>query len=306
MQLPWNSTVFPDLNRIVRFAFSNTTAKQRRPLRDDLYRRSVIRNTPLTEFPAPSAPRQLLDDFEGYATDAALRGFYSYVNSPTTTATTASLATPAPQGGKALKLGIDFSAGQWPWGAVISSKVAPFALPTNAVVSVRFKGEPALAATADNGTTFWLSFYDKAGGRINFITAGAPVVTSEWTTLEARFANFGNTSTVDIGNLVQWRILVQGWQGTADSTALSGAVYVDDVRITVPDAPKPSLTLLRNGNALSLKMDGLTVGKAYEVKTSSTLSAWTSAATVNATAGTAIWPITPNEPKAFFQLVEKP
>ena len=100
--------------------------------------------------------------------------------------------------------------------------------------------------------------------------------------------------------------MAQGWQGTADSTALSGAVYVDDVRITIPTASKPSLTLLRNGNALSLKMDGLTASKTYEVRTSSNLSTWSSATTVKATAGTANWPIASSELNRFFQLLEMP
>jgi hypothetical protein len=134
------------------------------------------------------------------------------------TVTTASLETPAPQGTNALKLAIDFGAGQWPWGAVYSGFVAPFSLPTNAVVSLWFKGDPTLAPVADGGTVFYISFYDQGGNPIHFTTS-APVTSSQWTKLEARFGQFWSSAVVDTGNLVQWRILVEGWQGTADFAA---------------------------------------------------------------------------------------
>jgi hypothetical protein len=106
---------------------------------------------------------------------------------------------------------------------------------------------------------------------------------------------------------VQWRILLQGWTGTTDSQPLSGtAVYVDDIRISVPTATKPSLTMTKDGKALSLKMDGLTAGKTYQVQTSSNLTSWTSATEINATASTATWSVTPSESKAFYQVMQKP
>src|ERR1035441_5780531 len=118
-----------------------------------------IRDSALIEFPPPSPMRAKIDDFEGYADSTALTNFYHYVNGGPTV-TTASLSTPAPQGANALKLAIDFGAGQWPWGSVCSGYVAPFALPTNTVVSFWFKGDPALAPVADDGTVLRLSFYD--------------------------------------------------------------------------------------------------------------------------------------------------
>jgi hypothetical protein len=233
---PWNSPALPDLSKIVRFAFTQYGSETA----IDAYSASVyiddimVRNTPLVEFPAASSPRPLIDDFEGYASDAAMGDFYSIVSSPAATVTTATQATPAPQGSKALKLAIDFSSGQYPWGSVKSAIVAPFSFPTNAVVTLKFKGAPELASVADGGTSFWLSFYDNAGQVMNFISAAAPVFSSDWITIQASLSDFGDISTVDIGNLVQWRILVQGWEGKTDQAAMSAAFYVDDIRIGVP------------------------------------------------------------------------
>lgn len=307
IQQPWDSTTPPDLSRIARFAFFQYGSEAAlEPYTATIHLSDLmVRDTPLTEFPLPSAPRELIDDFESYTDDAALRGFYTYQNSPAATATVASLESPAPQGSKALKLAIEFAPGQYPWGSVRSGMVAPFSLPTNAVVSVRLKGDPALAALADDGTTFWLSFYDKAGKGINYSTPAAPVISSEWTPLEARLADFGDTSTVDIGNLVQWRILVEGWMGTAEQPAGSGTFYVDDIRITIPNAERPSLRLTREAGTLKLSMDHLTSGTAYELRTSSDLLQWSTATTINATSSTATWTVSPPKTLAFFQLVEK-
>jgi len=309
-ELTWDTTGnYPDMNRIVQFAFFQYGSQgaidpyTATVYVDDL----MVRDTPLIEFPPPSAPRQVIDDFEGYANDAALLETYKVVNSPPATSTTPVLTSSASQGSKALKLAVDFAGGQWPWGAMRSKTVAPFSLPTNAVVSVRFKGDPALAPFTDDGTSFWVSFYDRAGGYVNFITGGAPVVSGDWTTLTATFADLGDTSTVDIGNLVEWRILVQGWTGTADSQPLAGTTfYVDDIRISVPTASKPSVTAAKDGKSLSLKLDGLTSGKIYQVRTSSNLTAWSSATEITATGVTATWTVDPNEDKAFYQVMEKP
>ncbi|MEI6396221.1 MAG: hypothetical protein WCT12_34595, partial [Verrucomicrobiota bacterium] len=213
IEKPWDSPGLPNFTNIVQFKFylygqgDPAGAEFLATIYiDDM----MLRETPLIEFPPPSAMRALIDDFEGYADDAALRSFYSYQNSPTATVTTASLQTPAPQGSKALKLAIDFAAGQYPWGSVRSAIVAPFSLPTNAVVSLRLKGDPTLAPIADDGTTFWISFYDAAGRGVNFSTPATPVISSEWTTLKASFGQFWGGATVDTGNLVQWRILVEG------------------------------------------------------------------------------------------------
>jgi hypothetical protein len=308
---PWNSPGLPDLSRISRLAFyqygmgeAPVDAYTATIYIDDL----TLRDGPLTEFPLPAAPRELIENFEGYADDAALRGFYEYVNGTATTVTTAALETPAPQGNKALKLGIDFSSGQYPWGSVRSASVAPFSFPSNAVLSVRFKGDPALAGVTDDGTSFWVSFYDKADRPIHFVTSGAAVANPEWTTLELPFSSLPDTSTVDVGNLVKWRILVQGWTGTPESTELPGAAfYIDDIRIVVPTAQQPSVGISRVGKDLTLNLGGLTAGKSYDVKTSPTLApaAWTTATTINATSATASWAVTPLESKAFYQLIEK-
>lgn len=236
VEKPWDSQALPNLGQIVRFAFfqygSETALDEYTAtvLLDEL----MIRNAPLNEFPLPADPRSLIDDFEGYAEDAALTAFYSYVSSPATTTTVASLETPAPQGSKALRLSVDFSAGQYPWGSVRSAKVAPFSFPTNAVASFRFRGDPSLADASDAGTAFWISFYDASGGVIHHVAAPSLVTSGEWTSVEVPLSGFGDTSTVDVGNLVQWRLLVQGWEGTAESPARSGVFLVDDVRITVP------------------------------------------------------------------------
>lgn len=233
IEKPWDSPVLPDLNDIVRFSFFQYGSQAAIPEYtatlhlDDL----MLRNTPLTEFPPAAEPRSLIDNFEGYADDAALLGFYTYANSPAATATTASLISPAPQGNKALRLAINFAAGQYPWGSVRSPVVAPFSLPTNATVSLRFRGDPSLAAVADGGTSFWLSFFDTAGRPIHYITEPAQVTSGEWTELSATLADFTDTAAVDIGNLVQWRILVQAWQGTPENAAQSAVFDIDDIQI---------------------------------------------------------------------------
>jgi hypothetical protein len=304
LEKPWNSPALPDLSKIVRFAFYQYgSEKAIEPytatiLVDDV----MIRNAPLIEFPAPAAFRPLLDDFESYADEAALRAFYSYQNSPATTVTTASLDTPAPQGSKALKLALDFAAGQYPWGCVRSGVVAPFSLPTNAVVALRLKGDPALASVADAGTTFWLSFFDTAGRRIDFVTAGAPVVTSQWTTLEARLENFGDTSTVDIGNLVQWRLLVQAYEGVPEQAAMSATLYVDDIRMSILP---PVLSIMRDGNSLQLSAARLVLGKVYVLQSSTDLKQWTPGTSVTATSSTATWTVPAAQKLEFLRLAEK-
>jgi hypothetical protein len=307
IEQPWDSPGLPDLSQIVQFAFFQYGSQAALdPYTATIYLDELmVRDRPLTEFPLPSAPRELIDDFEGYADNAALSTFYSYQNSPSATVTTASLQMPAPQGNQALKLAIDFAAGQWPWGSVRSATVQPFSLPTNAVVSMRIKGDPALAGVADSGTVLWLSFYDQTGRGINYITAPDPVISTEWTTLQAHLADFGDTSTVDIGNITQWRILVEGWMGTADSAALSASVYVDDIRITVPPPEQPILSLGPDGAGFKLTMDHLTVGANYELRSSPDCAQWSLVTATNASSTTATWLIPNNQPKAFFRLVQQ-
>jgi hypothetical protein len=304
IQAPWNSPALPDLNNIVQFSFylygqgSPPGPEYTATIYiDDLQ----VRNTPLTEFPPPSPMRGLIDNFEEYANDAALLSFYSYVDSPAATVTTASLQTPAPQGANALELAIDFATGQYPWGSVMSGVVAPFSLPTNAVVSFWLKGDPTLAPVADAGTTFWLSFYDAAGNGFNFSTPAAPVISSQWTKLQASFGQFWSSAVVDTGNLVQWRILVEGWAGTAASTALSGTFYVDDIQITVP----PVLAVVRQGGALQLLMKDLMPGTTYTLRQTADFSQWTTT-TIQATNTSQPWPIPTGQQKGFFQLYYTP
>jgi hypothetical protein len=242
--------------------------------------------------------RAKIDDFEGYADSTALLGAYHYVNGGPTV-TTASLETPAPQGTNALKLAIDFGAGQWPWGAVYSGFVAPFSLPTNAVVSLWFKGDPTLAPVADGGTVFYISFYDQGGNPIHFTTS-APVTSSQWTKLEASFGQFWSGAVVDTGNLVQWRVLVESWQGTVDSQPMSGTFAVDDIMITVP----PVLAVVRQGGALVLSMNDLIPGTSYTLRQTSDFSQWTTT-TIQATSTSQTWPI-PAGQKGFFQLYYTP
>lgn len=302
---PWDSPALPDLNNIIQFKLyiygqgdPPGTEFQATFYVDDIQ----VRDSALIEFPPPSAPRGLLDDFESYANDAALMSTYTTVVSPAATTATASLATPAPQGNKALKLAIDFAPGQWPWGSVRSAKVAPFSFPTNAVVQFKFKGDPALAPVTDAGTTFWITFYDSDGQSFSYNDVSGPVGSSEWVTLQAKYSDFWNGgSPADTGNLVQWRLLVQGWTGTAESPALSGTFYVDDVRIVVPSPTRPKLSVLRQGSNLTLKMEDLVPGTTYTVRQTANFSQWTTATTIQPTQTTATWPIPAGE-KAFYQL----
>jgi len=306
---PWNSTALPDLSRIVRFAFYQYgSAGVLPPYTAVIYLDEVaIRDQPLVEpieFPSPSAPREIIENFEGYADDAALTAFYTIVNSPsTTTLTTPSLTSPAPQGSKALKMAIDFSNGQYPWGSLRSGFVAPFSFPTNAVASVRVKGDPSLAAIADGGTTFWLCFYDRAGNRIIHMAGTPPVISSDWTNVQATLADFTDASKVDIGNLVRWEVLVEGWTGVPEQAAASGTFYIDDIRITVPTTP-PALSIVRDGTTLALKLEQLTPGKSYQLRTSIDLTQWTTATVINASSPSTTWTIPSGQTKGFYQLVQ--
>ncbi|HRZ55271.1 MAG TPA: hypothetical protein P5525_07430 [Candidatus Paceibacterota bacterium] len=303
---PWDSPGLPDLGRIVRMSFFQYGSQAAiEPytatiLVDDL----MVRDTPL--FPAPAPLRSLLDDFEGYADTIALEAFYTYQNSPAElTSTAASLLTPAPQGNKGLELGIYFAAGQYPWGSVRSAIVEPFSFPADGVVTLRFKGDPALAGAADAGTSFWLTFYDQAGGAASFVTDGAPVVSGEWTTLEARRSDFSNASAVDFGNLVQWRLLVQAREGTAESEPVYAVFSLDDLRIGTEPAAPPTLSVGRDGSSIVLTASGLTAGKVYRLSSSANLTQWTPGAEVTATATTATWTVQPTQNVEFFRVAEK-
>lgn len=306
IEQPWDSSGLPDLSQIARFSWFQYGSQAA----IDTYTAVVqiddlaVLDAPLVDFAPPSKPRVLIDDFEGYASNDALLSFYGYQDSPAATVTTGVLSTPAPQGNNALLFSVDFAAGQYPWGSVRSAMVAPFSFPTNAVVTLRFKGDPGLAQVADDGTSFWISFYDKTGQGINYLS-GADVVTSgEWTTITAAFQDFWSTSPVDLGNLVQWRLLVQGWTGSPESEPSSGSFQVDDIRITVPTVP-PSLAISRGGDSLKVQLSQLTPGKTYELRVTPDLKQWSTATTLTATTSTAEWIVAPVVSHGFFQLVEK-
>jgi hypothetical protein len=300
--LTWDTTGMPDLSNIVQFKIYiyGQGDPAGTPFTASIYVDELqIRDSALIEFPPPSPMRARIDDFEGYADSTALLGFYHYVNGGPTV-TTASLETPAPQGTNALKLAIDFGAGQWPWGAAYSAYVTPFSFPTNATVSLWFKGDPALTQVADDGTVFYISFYDQGGNPIHFTTS-APVTSSQWTKLEASFGQFWSGAVVDTGNLVQWRVLVEGWQGTVDSQPMSGAFAVDNIMITVP----PVLAVVRQGAGLELQMSDLIPGTTYTLRQTSDFSQWTTT-TIQATATSQTWPIPTGQPKGFYQLFYTP
>jgi hypothetical protein len=300
IEAPWDSPGLPNLNNIVQFKFflygqgdPAATAFPATIYLDEL----MIRDTALVEFPSPSPVRGFIDDFEGYADDTALLNFYSYWNSPAATLTTASLFSPAPQGSKALKLAIDFAAGRYPWGSVRSPILTPFAMPTNAIVQFRFKGDPTLAPVADDATGFWLSFYDQANNSVNYTSSSSLVTSNGWVTIKAGYSDFWASAAVDTGNLVRWRILVQGWNGTDATPPLSGTFYVDDIKITVP----PTLAIVRQGSTLTLQLSSLIPGNTYTVRQSTDFSIWSTATTITATGSTASWTI-PAGQKAFYQV----
>jgi hypothetical protein len=302
---PWDSPGLPDLSNITQFKFY--LYGQGAPAGpaysavvhiDDV----MIRDTPLVEFPPASPMRALIDDFEGYADSGALMSFYSYMNSPAATFSTATLESPAPQGNKALKLAIDFASGQYPWGSVRSAVVAPFSIPTNAVVQFRVKGDPSLASIADAGTTIWLSFYDEAGRGFNFSTDSVPVTSSDWMTLKVAYNQFWSNTPVDTGNLVRWRILTEGWMGTPDSQATSGTFYFDDIRVTVP----PVLEVYTEGSALKLRLKDLIPGTTYTLMRTENFSGWTTAATIQANSSTETWTIPGGQQAGFYQLSYTP
>ena len=119
--------------------------------------------------------------------------------------------------------------------------------------------------------------------------------------MTAHYNQFWSGSPTDTGNIVQWRLLVQGWTGSAASTAMSGAFYVDDIWIGVP----PVLNLaLGTGNNKQLEMTGLIPGTEYTLRESPDLVNWTSTK-ITPTASTYVLPI-PAGNKGFYQLYYVP
>jgi len=303
-QFPWDASGTIDMSQISRIAFFQYGSQaELDPYTATIYVDEVqVSDEPLTEFPPPSEPRDLIDDFEDYADDQALRSFYSYENSWHPTVTVASVGTPAPQGNQALRLDIDFAAGQWTWGSVRSPILEPFSLPPDSVVTLRFKGDSTLTGVADAGSNFWLSFYDEGGKRMDYISDAAPVISSDWTTIQITGDDFGDTSTIDTGNLVQWRILVEGW--AEDQPALSATFYVDDIRVSTP-VIQPVLSAARENGNIRLDMAQLTSGVDYELRSSTNLKDWTVVTVITADSDTASQLVTADQEIACFQLVER-
>ena len=169
---------------------------------------------------------------------------------------------------------------------------------------MKMKGDAGLTEVADSGTNFWLSFYDAAGNRMNYITDIAPVISNDWTTLTINMDDFGDTSTIDTGNLVQWRILVEGWAEA--NPALSGSFFVDDIRVSTLEMQQPVLTAFMEEQSVRVQMSQLTQGSEYELLMSDNLSEWTVVTSIVADADTATHLANPDQKMAFYQLIEKP
>ena len=305
-QFPWNASGEIDmtfLSKIAIIQYGSQAAID--PYEATIYVDDIqIRDEPLLDFAAPSDPRSVIDDFEGYASSEALREYYTYENSWHPATTVASIESPAPQGDQCLRLDIDFPEGQYPWGSVRSPILEPFSLPDDGVITLKMKGDASLTEVADSGTNFWLSFYDAAGNRMNYITDIAPVISSDWTTLTITMEDFGDTSTIDTGNLVQWRILVEGW--AEPNPALSGSFYVDDIRVSPLTTQQPVLAAIREGQKIRVQMSQLTPGSEYELVKSEDLIEWTLVESIIADADTAIHLVNTDLKMACYQLIEKP
>ncbi|MDA0750666.1 MAG: hypothetical protein O2964_08135 [Verrucomicrobia bacterium] len=305
-QFPWNASGEIDmtfLSKIAIFQYGSQAAID--PYEATIYIDDIeIRDEPLIDFAAPSASRSVIDDFEGYATSEALREYYTYENSWHPATTVASIESPAPEGENCLRLDINFPEGQYPWGSVRSPILEPFSLPDDGVITLKMKGDAGLSKVADAGTNFWLSFYDAAGNRMNYITDIAPVISSEWTTLTIAMEDFGDTSTIDTGNLVQWRILVEGW--AEPNPALSGTFFVDDIRVSTQPELRPVLEATREGQQVRIRMSQLTPGSEYELAKSENLTDWAIVTTIAADADTADHLVDADQKMACYQLIEKP
>ncbi|MGV3773883.1 MAG: hypothetical protein ACO1QB_13350 [Verrucomicrobiales bacterium] len=188
--------------------------------------------------------------------------------------------------------------GTYPWGSIRSTKVDPFSFPTNGLLSLQFKGDSTLAPVADAGTSFWISFYDTEGRATNFIVPNSVVTNSDWSLLEADLADFGDTSLVDIGNLAQWRILVQGWEGTAESPAQSVTFYVDNIQISEANEGAPSLSIAREGANLVISWPGSATGFILESSSTVVGASWEAVAGVQNNQAT----ITTSNAVRFFRL----
>ena len=305
-EFPWNASGEIDmtfLSKIAIFQYGSQAAID--PYEATIYIDDIqIRDEPLIDFAAPSAPRSVIDDFEGYASSEALQDYYSYENSWHPATTVASLESPAPQGEQCLRLDIDFPEGQYPWGSVRSPVLEPFSLPDDAVITLKMRGDAGLSEVADAGTNFWLSFYDTGGNRMNYITDIAPVISNEWTTLSIAMEDFGDTSTIDTGNLVQWRILVEGW--AEPNPVLSGSFFVDDIRVSTQPAQRAELTAIREGQQVRIQMTQLTPGSEYDLRTSENLTDWALVTVIAADADSADHLVDSDQKMAFYQLIEKP
>jgi hypothetical protein len=305
-QFPWNASGEIDmtyLSKIAIFQYGSQAAID--PYEATIYVDDIeIRDEPLIDFAAPSAPRSVIDDFENYANSEALRDYYTYENSWHPSVTVASIEPSAPQGEQCLRLDIDFPSGQYPWGSVRSPILEPFSLPDDGVITLKMKGDAGLTEVADSGTNFWLSFYDAAGNRMNYITDIAPVISDDWTSITITMEDFGDTSAIDTGNLVQWRILVEGWAEA--NPALSGSFFVDDIRVSTLETQHPILAISREEENIQVLMSQLTPGIEYQLMKSENLTEWTVVTNIIAETDTGTHLVNTDLKIAYYQLIEKP
>ena len=116
--------------------------------------------------------------------------------------------------------------------------------------------------------------------------------------------DFGDTSTIDTGNLVQWRILVEGWAEA--NPALSGAFFVDDIQFSTLEIQQPVLTAVMEEQSVRVQMSQLTSGSEYELLMSENLADWTLVTSIIADADTATHLVNTDRRMACYQLIEKP
>ncbi|MBT7874497.1 MAG: hypothetical protein HN758_08740 [Verrucomicrobia bacterium] len=139
---------------------------------------------------------------------------------------------------------------------------------------------------------------------MNYITDIAPVISDDWTTLTITMDDFGDTSAIDTGNLVQWRILVEGWAEA--NPALSGSFFVDDIRVSTLEMQQPVLTADIEGKNIRVQMSQLTPGSEYELLMSENLTDWTLVTSIAADTEEASHLVNADQRVACYQLIEKP
>jgi hypothetical protein len=243
---------------------------------------------------------RVIEDFE-YASEGDLLLHYE----PSTGAVS-SLSTNVADGSggeTSMKIDLSFPSGAWVTQTVTGLLLDEvFSIEPEQYISFRLKGGPAFESA--DFRNIYLYVYDAAGNRMNYITDIAPVISSEWTTLTIAMEDFGDSSTIDTGNLVQWRILVEGW--AEPNPALSGTFFVDDIRVSTQPELRPVLEATREGQQVRIRMSQLTPGSEYELAKSENLTDWAIVTTIAADADTADPLVDADLKMACYQLIEKP